>query len=77
MPSPMMIIGAVAGLALLAAAGMGFLLKKSYEANGALQTELASAKKVIAEKEAARQSRAVTDQAVRKMAPAEKLERLK
>lgn len=51
MPSPLMIVGAVAGLALLAAAGMGWLLKQSYEANGALETKLANAQEIIDQRE--------------------------
>jgi hypothetical protein len=50
-PSPTAIVGAVAGVALLAAAGMGFLLKRSYEANGALETKLKNANAVIAQRE--------------------------
>lgn len=52
MPSLTMIIGAVAGLALLAAAGLGFLLQQAYEANGALRTQLAADDAVIKSHEA-------------------------
>ena len=41
--SPTGIISIVAAVAILAAAGMGWLLKNSYEANGALKTSLTAA----------------------------------
>ena len=59
MPSPMAIVGAVAGLALLAAAGLGYLLKASYEANGALRVQLVAANAVIKSHEADAKANAV------------------
>ena len=43
------IIGAAAGVALLAAAGMGWLLKGSYERNGKLEASLKTATERLVE----------------------------
>jgi hypothetical protein len=76
MPNPLMIVGAIAGLALLAAAGMGWLLKQSYERVGALEQANKAYAAALAAKAEATKSRAVTQQRVRQMAPAEKLKGL-
>lgn len=65
------------GVLVIALGIAGWLLKKSYEANGALENANAALTESLKAKEKATKSRAVTQQRVRQMAPAEKLERLK
>lgn len=60
-----------------AAAILGWLLKNSYERNGELEHAARTYAKALSDKTEATKGRAVTQQKVRQMAPAEKLERLK
>lgn len=64
-------------LSLGAAAVLGWLLKNSYERNGELENANAALTESLKAKEQATRGRAQTQQKVRQMAPAEKLERLK
>lgn len=65
------------GVLLLALGAAGWLLKNSYEANGALQLSVDSLTKANKAKTDATQSRAKTDDAVRRMAPADKRDKLR
>lgn len=68
------------GLSLLAIAAAGFLWWKNgqlHEENGALKHSVSEMRAALEAKAAATKSRAVTNQRVRSMAPAEKLERLR
>ena len=68
------------GLALVGIAAAGFLfwrLGQAHEQIGSLEHANKSLTESLAAKEKATQSRAQTQQKVRQMAPAEKLERLK
>lgn len=64
-------------LSLGAAAVLGWLLKNSYGRNGELENANAALTESLKAKEQATRGRAQTQQKVRQMAPAEKLERLK
>ena len=66
------IIGAAAGVALLAAAGMGWLLKSSYERNGKLEGALKTATERLTEINNAHKARDATDGANRAL-PDDKL----
>ena len=67
----------VIGLLVIALGVGGYLLKQQYEANGALKESNTQLSTALAAKSAAVKDRAQVNQAVRKMAPAEKLEKLK
>ena len=66
------IIGAAAGVALLAAAGMGWLLKGSYERNGKLEGALKTATERLTEINNAHKMRDAADGANRAL-PDDKL----
>lgn len=72
MPSPLTIVAAVAGLALLAAAGLGFLLKGAYERNGKLEASLKTATERLTELNNAHKERDKIDGATRAL-PDDKL----
>lgn len=66
-----------AALAIAAAAWLWSANQDLNEEVGGLRRDNASLRQTITEKENARKSRATTDGAVRRMAPADKLERLR
>ena len=66
-----------AGVLAIALGITGWLLKQSYETNGKLQQENAQLQSTLKEKADARKSRANTDGAVRRMPPADVIERLR
>lgn len=67
----------IAAVCLIGLGVAGYLLKGQYEANGALKGSNTQLSTALAAKSAAVRDRAQVNQAVRKMAPAEKLEKLK
>ncbi len=70
------IMAAVIAVLVIALGVSGYLLKQSYEDNGTLKASNAQLNAAIAAKVEATKSRAQTNQAVRKMAQPEKLEKL-
>jgi len=65
------------GVLVLLLAGSGWLLKRSYEANGKLSHANTELTKRLEEKENARKDRERTDSDIRKLPPADVLERLR
>lgn len=70
-------LGAALAVAILAAAVLGWLLKTSYETNGKLKESNAQLTAAINAKVEATKSRATTDSRVRRLAPADVIERLR
>ncbi len=65
------------GILVLALGGAGYLLKTSYEDNGKLKASNDQLQATVRAKTQATQGRAQTDDSVRKLAPADVLQRLK
>lgn len=71
------ILGGATLLSLIAAGVLAWLLLGAHEKIGTLESEKAALEQSLKVKENARRNRATTDGAVRRMAPADKLDRLR